>query len=1320
MTNYGKSLVLRNHVDPPPDAIVTSNKMTEKTEPSPLSSSTSSAPNSTLKQKALITSSSSSSNPPDYLDPFFGPPPSWGLFSHDPRVQSSNSEDTLNLELYLTSERLVKVEILSSLQDTNFFLPLSLLIERELSMRQCAEDYHLKSDRWSGSLLYREWRNAIDDVSSTPDDRAFQQANGDVSIYLTPEADCALSNHSQSLVWTEALTTCIRAYYNTGTVRFPNDCVGSDVLLALEYFGIVYTPHQLVFDSFGVYLRVKLWSEYFTYRSKLAQWVVETLMTSHSKHTHVFVTSPLEQEGDLLLGSHRVTRFEGNLKLDSRKYATTRSHAVVHDFFNGDEEALTPEDVVKVMGDKDGTKGDSSQPSTSTSIPLDVLMRDDFAQYLSYSLPGTTVTFQCKHVQHVSTGRVLKRATLQISFLDSRIPSILKTTSQQNNIGTRPPLTTEKPLDPQSKSRISPTTKDVDKPTTITQTVKSRSSSPNPAAVFIGKVSSSLSRRRNNSVSKTPPPIHITRSTSPSKAIPTKTAAATTTTATMTTATLTSVNMSKGQSQITAVSASSNVSPRMSKHTDENDVHQKNSASILHPMNTVNSAKGDNKRNNHSTLPTKKIVMSTSDLSTKEVRNPKTTRNISSQSKLSNPINNNFSNSSQPKHVSDKNPKDLKLNNSTDNTQSWSQKATTRVSSPHKYNMSTNCSSHAPTDESMNQPYHNSVAPSDEQNPYAQDHRAPVKTIWEGDLATVISAITSPFRDDDVVSSRKLLTQSSSSKQKLSNNHVHKSSATTTRPNAKSNHHQKEQQQQRQSHQHQRQGNPKATKNMPRKFTESTMSSNIPVPSTVDDDRTDARTDWNMSSVASDRSSRLDPSLQRFGNGTMECGGEDIFSSAFHFMFGTGSQSETTQTTAKALTFPNNIPHPCPNGCHIDATPDGDPTTAATTTRVSSAMSTMEQFLPDIDLQARDDVERQIPDATSVTLEDTAAKWLRRAINFNQLIFDDPIVDNDDDEYLRLVRQTEHSQNMGIPKWNTKTQDQCQAQQNLSCNSHPVLPKVQCNYYQDTTQPSNTFTCAQDVTGNFKNCTHQTMATPGTSMRDMFDSILMTDNNSMNVGSIASTEGSSANSAFGSNSSPSTTQLKKAGPFIPLESDSSLESIEQAYLEKRNIAGINATKPPTMQAQDVNPSEFEKLDVLTYPNSHRRSRFGTPHPGALAKQQEQQQQQEQVNDTWNPPHLSSKKEPYDKVLAVRVPPWIGVKKRGKYRGDVTTETAQTAKIHNGEQHAQKSSTMTLPPADDEKHGMDATKSSSSSRLAGLFRSRGLVRRSSLGEMKVKE
>jgi hypothetical protein len=78
--------------------------------------------------------------------------------------------------------------------------------------------------------------------------------------------------------------------------------------------------------------------------------------------------------------------------------------------------------------------------------------------------------------------------------------------------------------------------------------------------------------------------------------------------------------------------------------------------------------------------------------------------------------------------------------------------------------------------------------------------------------------------------------------------------------------------------------------------------------------------------------------------------------------------------------------------------------------RGQNAISVMEDMLPDIDIHTQADETERSPSSGSEgleTIESSAAAWLRRAINFNQMIFDDPVPVSDDDEYLRLVRQAE-------------------------------------------------------------------------------------------------------------------------------------------------------------------------------------------------------------------------------------------------------------------------------------------------------------------------
>ena len=309
---------------------------------------------------------------------------------------------TENLDQFLNDESLIKVDISSTGEHTHFYLPVSLMVSREVEMREAAKHFQISQDRWTDSLLFREWR-CVDDASRNPTQRGFLR-NGEVVIRLNPEMDCAVSNHSHSLRWKPWLTTCIRAYYNTGTIRVPDACIGSDILLALEYFGIVYTPEQLVFDSFGGYLRVKLWSDYYTHRSQLAQWVVQRLLRSHAKHSHTFVTGPNPREVDIFLGSRKAEVLDGELHLDPTKYGGNPSCSVVHDFFHDE--------------DQDVAAGGGQQQAS-----LDELMRDDFRIYLQNSLQGTQVEFRIQRL--TCQGKVMPRATLHIDFLRKNSPMSL-------------------------------------------------------------------------------------------------------------------------------------------------------------------------------------------------------------------------------------------------------------------------------------------------------------------------------------------------------------------------------------------------------------------------------------------------------------------------------------------------------------------------------------------------------------------------------------------------------------------------------------------------------------------------------------------------------------------------------------------------------------------------------------------------------------------------------------------------------------------------------------------------------------------------------
>ena len=1096
---------------------------------------------------ALRASHRSPSAPDEYKDPFFDPPPSFGVRSVS-IVQSSHSDDTPNLDSLLESDSLLHVEIISSVEGSNFYIPLSLMVEREIMMRKTAEEFGIGPERWSSSLLYREWRKAQDDISSTADDRAFQQTNGDVSIYLSPEADCAASNHSQSLKWTPWLTTCIRAFYNTGTVRFPNDCIGSDVLLALEYFGIVYTPDQLVFDSFGAYLRVKLWSEYFTHRSGLAQWVVETLMQTNSKHSHTFVTSPSLHEGDLLVGSKRADVLDGHLQLDPTKYSGTPSNAVVHDFFHDEDR---PEDV---------------------QYPLDALMREDFAHYIENSLPGTRVTFTLKDVQVVRTGKTVKRATLHVAFVEPP-PQQISPPKQTRTIARDSPGR-------KASSTVSAMNKVPPVSPKVPRTTKSRSPSP---ANLLRRVGSAI---RNSSSSLEDPP-KIPRSKSSggkTQEMP-----------------VSDVLVNK----VRVVPIASQVSE------DENAAIREKSRGAL--------------SNDGGALSTDGVIGG----------------NSQSQSPLDTAM----------------------LTNNTEGA------------------LAQCPPSPAPFDEKEHAE-RTSTAPSEEQRE-PTDPRAPVHAIWDGDMSTVISALTSPFREEESIKQSKSSVAAEAPPGISQKSNAQSTQSASNLIKAASN----------------------KSVDLPKQNDVDVALASRNIQRILEEETTIGTATDFMSSLATDRSTIVDPFLG-LRTGVQECGSSDIISSTFRYFFG-----KSTPVDAKA----QGRPRPKPGDPEVDM--------ESLAGRGRGAMTTMEGFLPDVDLETVAEDPDHMKEASThseplETIESSAAAWLRRAINVNQMIFDDPVPANDDDEYLRLVRQAEsvkckscmpHDEYLHLVREAEIAAGRFATHAETAagrCASDTETATVRCVTHDQYPKGVGK-TRGADVEDK-GGCMPRNTASTGTLVKDILEG-LINDNISFLGGvSVASTDASTAYSTVGSVSTPST-KLTKAGPFIPFDCDSSLESADHPLIADNDISRTSAP----MEADTLTPAGGVTI-MSRFPNRERRRiptpqrnanelRSETPMKGSAARAEEA-----------SPSYRSGEMPPTTRHASPlsRIPGLISGRKRGKNRGDETTETEITTKVHNGLKPVLSKDGGTENISEATGNPRNAK---SPSRLAGLFRSKGLVRRRSLGE-----
>jgi hypothetical protein len=180
------------------------------------------------------------------------------------------------------SDSLLRVQVESSIQKTTFYVPVSLMLQREVEMQESAKQTQISPERWSSSRLYSLWKSS-----------ERKSNGGEITLRLEPEE--VMKDYSE-LQWKPWLTACIREYYNTGNIRIPDDCLGSDILLALEYFGILTSsPDTFTFNSAQALGRIKLWSAYFSHRNAIAEWVLSDFRSClGSSRTWITTSNPEE------------------------------------------------------------------------------------------------------------------------------------------------------------------------------------------------------------------------------------------------------------------------------------------------------------------------------------------------------------------------------------------------------------------------------------------------------------------------------------------------------------------------------------------------------------------------------------------------------------------------------------------------------------------------------------------------------------------------------------------------------------------------------------------------------------------------------------------------------------------------------------------------------------------------------------------------------------------------------------------------------------------------------------------------------------------
>lgn len=156
-------------------------------------------------------------------------------------------------------------------ESVGFSIPLSCLEERETEMRQTAQKLNVPSHKWNSSRLYHEYHQTNDNTANSNNN----------SLFLILHKPWL---HSMTLQW-------IHHYYTAGILQIPSQAHGYDVLAALEYFSILYSPDQCHFADYAVYERVQQWARYLSLRDALTDVVVSKLQ-AHRALVYYFCTTP--------------------------------------------------------------------------------------------------------------------------------------------------------------------------------------------------------------------------------------------------------------------------------------------------------------------------------------------------------------------------------------------------------------------------------------------------------------------------------------------------------------------------------------------------------------------------------------------------------------------------------------------------------------------------------------------------------------------------------------------------------------------------------------------------------------------------------------------------------------------------------------------------------------------------------------------------------------------------------------------------------------------------------------------------------------------
>jgi hypothetical protein len=304
-----------------------------------------------------------------------------------------------------------------------FYVPVSLMLQREIEMQEAARINRIGQERWSNSRIFRMWKKQKLQQQQQQQHHVAAAAatSSAMTILLTPEVSLQNSSSSCSnFRWKSWLTTCIRAFYNTGSLRIPHSCQGDDILLALEYFGILTASSEMfVFESALAFERIQSWSRYFTFRTELAETLLEAYDDAeegeeqrrkiagdvdedaeidHERARAIFLRSSSKARSWVLVDEqecHSMGNNQVSLYIDgvAAMRLAVRTEGGLYDLFLGAKSETTDANYMD----------DDEDYESSRRLPL--RLRSDFCEYVRQSLPPrTAIKFDLENVEIISPG----------------------------------------------------------------------------------------------------------------------------------------------------------------------------------------------------------------------------------------------------------------------------------------------------------------------------------------------------------------------------------------------------------------------------------------------------------------------------------------------------------------------------------------------------------------------------------------------------------------------------------------------------------------------------------------------------------------------------------------------------------------------------------------------------------------------------------------------------------------------------------------------------------------------------------------------------